>query len=109
MLNTQTLLIYVYHNTSKNKKQTYIPKICSIFVLTNACSCIIVISDTEQMFRKVVRVYRRWTSTEEIQMRKYNQNISERANNSLNKREAVVRRQRRAIMFFILVVVSLGI
>ena len=42
-------------------------------------------------------------------MRKYNYNISERANESLNKREAVVRGQRRLIAFIILVIISLGI
>lgn len=42
-------------------------------------------------------------------MRRYNYNISERANDSLNRREAVVRTQRRLIAFIILVIISLGI
>ncbi len=42
-------------------------------------------------------------------MRKYNHNISERANESLNKREAVVRAQRRVLAIVILVIISLGI
>ena len=42
-------------------------------------------------------------------MRRYNYNISERANDSLNRREAVVRAQRRLIAFIILVIISLGI
>lgn len=42
-------------------------------------------------------------------MRKYNHNISERANESLNKREAVVRAQRRMLAIVIIVIISLGI
>ena len=42
-------------------------------------------------------------------MRKYNNNISERANASLGKREAVVRRQKKVLAIVILVFVSLGI
>ena len=42
-------------------------------------------------------------------MRKYNHNISEKANDSLRRREAVVRRQRSIIALVIIVLVSLGI
>lgn len=42
-------------------------------------------------------------------MRKYNNNISEKANASLNRRETIVRGQRRMIAIVILVIVSLGI
>ena len=42
-------------------------------------------------------------------MRKYNHKISERANESLRKREAVVRRQRGIFAIAIIVIVSLGI
>ena len=42
-------------------------------------------------------------------MRKYNHNISEKANETLRKREAVVRRQRSIIAIVIIVLVSLGI
>ena len=42
-------------------------------------------------------------------MRKYNHKISERANESLRKREAVVRRQRSALAIAIILVVTLGI
>ena len=42
-------------------------------------------------------------------MRKYNHNISEKANESLRKREAIVRRQRGIIAIVIIVIVSLGI
>ena len=42
-------------------------------------------------------------------MRKYNHNISEKANETLRKREAVVRRQRSIIAIVIIVIVSLGI
>ena len=42
-------------------------------------------------------------------MRKYNNRISERANESLRKREAVVRRQRKVLAVVIFVFVSLGI
>lgn len=42
-------------------------------------------------------------------MRKYNHNISERANESLSKREAVVRSQRRILAVVIIIIVSLGI
>ncbi len=42
-------------------------------------------------------------------MRKYNHNISERANESLRKREAVVRVQRSIIAIVIIVILSLGI
>ena len=43
------------------------------------------------------------------QMRKYNHKISERANESLRKREAVVRRQRSVFAIAIILVVTLGI
>ena len=42
-------------------------------------------------------------------MRKYNDKISKRANESLRKREAVVRRQRGLIAIAIILVVALGI
>lgn len=42
-------------------------------------------------------------------MRKYNNRISEKANISLRKREAVVRRQKKLLAIAILVFVSLGI
>ena len=42
-------------------------------------------------------------------MRKYNHKISKRANESLQKREAIVRRQRKLLAIAIFVVVSLGI
>lgn len=42
-------------------------------------------------------------------MRKYNHKISERANESLRKREAVVRRQRSVLAIAIILVVTLGI
>ena len=42
-------------------------------------------------------------------MRKYNHKISERANESLRKREAVVRKQRGVLTIAIIVIVSLGI
>ena len=42
-------------------------------------------------------------------MRKYNHKISERANNSLKKREAVVRRQKSILAVTVIVVVALGI
>ncbi|MBR2045368.1 MAG: LysM peptidoglycan-binding domain-containing protein [Agathobacter sp.] len=42
-------------------------------------------------------------------MRKYNHKISERANESLRKREAVVRKQRTVLVVVIAVLVSLGI
>ena len=42
-------------------------------------------------------------------MRKYNKNISERANESLRKREAVVRTQKNILAIAILIFVSLGI
>ena len=43
------------------------------------------------------------------QMRKYNHKISERANESLRKREAIVHRQRGLLAVAIIVVVALGI
>ena len=42
-------------------------------------------------------------------MRKYNHKISERANECLRKREAVVRRQRGLLAIVIILVVALGI
>ena len=42
-------------------------------------------------------------------MRKYNYKISERANESLRKREAVVRRQKGILAITIILVVALGI
>ena len=42
-------------------------------------------------------------------MRKYNSRISDRANASLNKREAVLCKQRKIIAIIVLVFVSLGI
>ena len=42
-------------------------------------------------------------------MRKYNHKISERANESLRKREAIVRRQRGLLAVAIILVVALGI
>ena len=42
-------------------------------------------------------------------MRKYNHKISERANESLMKREVVVRRQRNCLAVAIIIVVALGI
>ena len=42
-------------------------------------------------------------------MRKYNRKISERANESLKRRDAVVRRQRKLLAITILIFVSLGI
>ena len=42
-------------------------------------------------------------------MRKYNHKISEKANESLRKREAVVRKQRTVLVVMIAVLVSLGI
>ena len=42
-------------------------------------------------------------------MRKYNHNISEKANETLRKREVVVRRQRSLIAIVIIVLISLGI
>jgi cell division protein YceG involved in septum cleavage len=46
---------------------------------------------------------------EDIHMRKYNHKISERANESLNKRDAIVRKQKGLLALVILIVVSLGI
>lgn len=54
------------------------------------------------MFRKDVLM-------EDKQMRKYNHKVSKRVNESLNKREAVVRRQKRVLAVCIIVIVSLGI
>ena len=54
------------------------------------------------MFRNDVRM-------EDKVMRKYNHKISERANESLRKREAVVRKQRTVLVVVIAVLVSLGI
>ncbi len=42
-------------------------------------------------------------------MRKYNNKISERANKSLQKREAVVRRQKGLLAVVIIVLISLGV
>lgn len=42
-------------------------------------------------------------------MRKYNDKISERANQSLKKRQLVIRRQRRIIAIIFFMIVSLGI
>ena len=42
-------------------------------------------------------------------MRKYNHNISERANESLKKREEVVRSQRCVLAIVFIIIVSLGI
>ena len=42
-------------------------------------------------------------------MRKYNHKISERANESLRKREAVVRKQKSLLAIAIIVIVALGI
>ena len=42
-------------------------------------------------------------------MRKYNNKISERANKSLQKREAVVRRQKGFLAVVIIVLISLGV
>lgn len=42
-------------------------------------------------------------------MRKYNHKISERANESLRKREVAVRRQRGLLAIAIIIIVSLGI
>jgi len=42
-------------------------------------------------------------------MRKYNNRISERANESLRKREAVVRRQKKVLAIVLLIFVSLGV
>lgn len=42
-------------------------------------------------------------------MRKYNRKISERANESLKKREVVVRRQRRILAIAVIIIISLGI
>lgn len=42
-------------------------------------------------------------------MRKYNHKISERANESLKKREAIVRRQKSLLAIAIIIVVALGI
>ena len=42
-------------------------------------------------------------------MRKYNHKISERANESLRKRESVVRKQRALIVAVIVLLVSLGV
>ena len=42
-------------------------------------------------------------------MRKYNHNISEKANETLRKREAVVRRQRSIIAIVIIALISIGI
>ena len=42
-------------------------------------------------------------------MRKYNNRISERANESLRKRETVVRRQKKLLAITVLIVVTLGI
>ena len=42
-------------------------------------------------------------------MRKYNDKISEKANRSLQKREAVVRRQRSVFAVVLIVLISLGI
>lgn len=44
-----------------------------------------------------------------LHMRKQNNRISDRANESLNKREAVLRRQRKLIAIIVVVFVSLGI
>jgi len=46
---------------------------------------------------------------EDIHMRKYNNRISERANESLRKREAVVRRQKKVLAIVLLIFVSLGV
>ena len=42
-------------------------------------------------------------------MRKYNHKISEKANRSLQKREAVVRKQRGIFALIIIVLISLGV
>ena len=42
-------------------------------------------------------------------MRKYNNRISERANESLRKREVVVRRQKKVLAIVLLIFVSLGV
>ena len=42
-------------------------------------------------------------------MRKYNHNISEKANETLRKREVVVRRQRSIIAIVIIALISIGI
>ena len=42
-------------------------------------------------------------------MRKYNDKISKKANDSLRKREAVVRRQKKILAVVILIFISLGI
>lgn len=42
-------------------------------------------------------------------MRKYNNRISERANESLRKREVIVRRQKKVLAIAVLIVVTLGI
>ena len=42
-------------------------------------------------------------------MRKYNHKISEKANESLRKREAVVRRQRGVLAITIILIISLGV
>lgn len=42
-------------------------------------------------------------------MRKYNHNISERANESLNKRESVVRMQKCIIAIVIIIIISLSV
>lgn len=46
---------------------------------------------------------------EDIHMRNYNSKISERANISLKRREAVLRRQKKVFAIILLVLVSLGI
>ena len=71
-------------------------------MLTNVCSYDILNIQNEQTFRNDVRM-------EDKVMRKYNHKISERANESLRKREAVVRKQRTVLVVVIAVLVSLGI
>ena len=84
------------------KKQTYIPKTCSIYLLTNVCSYDILNTENEQMFRRDVRM-------EDKAMRNYNSKISEKANESLRKREWVVRRQRAIFVIIFVLLISIGV
>ena len=46
------IFIIYYSSTAESKKQTLVAKICSIFLLTNICSRLI-IENMEQMFARI--------------------------------------------------------
>ena len=61
------------------------------------------------MFRNDVRTKNRSSLQGGRQMRKYNDKISEKANECLSKREAVVRRQKGLLAIVVIIVIALGI